>query len=206
MLVLGPQRTVEAYHRYHDVLFQPTLAFNSHPEVTRASDSQSFAAILHNLTNPDPARRPTVFAAWIRPAHWIIGGAVLIATLGAGVCARRRDAIGTTLFMSSLIVATLPISPVCHIHYFVFAIPLVMGLLATMWERVEFPRVEPIYVMLFAVNIVLNILPSLPGLESWKDFGVPLLATLLLWGAALIELMKPGSLGERDNRTGAVQG
>ena len=190
VVVLGPQRTTEAYQRYKEVLFQPALAFNSHPEVTRAYDSQSFAAILHNVTHPDRARRPTTFAPWIRPAHWLIGGAFMAVTLVAGYRARRRDAIGTTLFLGALILVTLPISPVCHIHYFIFAMPLVMGLLAAMWERTEFPAIEPTYAKLFSANIILNILPSLPALESWKDFGVPLWATLLLWGAALVELMK----------------
>ena len=84
----------------------------------------------------------------------------------------------------------LPISPVCHIHYFIFAMPLVMGLLAAMWERVPFPRLTPGLVLLFGANIALNIVAALPGFESWKDFGVTLGATFLLWGAGILDLLR----------------
>jgi 4-hydroxybenzoate polyprenyltransferase len=110
--------------------------------------------------------------------------------LAAGLRTRRRDAIGTTLFLGAFIVVMLPISPMCHIHYFIFAMPLVIGLLAAMWERTPFPQVERGYMLLFGANIALNALSALPGFQSWKDFGVTLGAALLLWGAGIHELVR----------------
>ena len=56
--------------------------------------------------------------------------------------------------------------------------------LAAMWERVPFPCVAPWLVLLFGTNI------ALPGFESWKDFGVTLGATLLLWTTGIFELLR----------------
>ena len=196
LLALGPRGTRDAYRRYNEVLIRPALGLQSDPardfELTGATgtDSQSFAALLYNITHPNRIKGALVFEPWIRAAHWMIGAAFAAVTLAAGLLTRRRDAIGVTLFLGALIVVMLPISPVCHIHYFIFAMPLVMGLLAAMWERTPFPRVEPAYVLLFGANIVLNVVSALPGFQSWKDYGVTLGATLLLWGAGIFELTR----------------
>ncbi len=195
-VVLGPQGTADAYRRFNEVLIRPALGLGSDPERDKeltgatATDSQSFSALLHNFTHPDRAARPAVFEPWVRTAHWALGALFTTVTLGAWFWSRRRDAIATVLFLGLLIVVMLPISPVCHIHYFIFAMPLVMGLLAAMWERVPFPRVAPWLVLLFGANIALNIVAALPGFESWKDFGVTLGATFLLWGAGIFELLR----------------
>lgn len=194
--VLGPQGTADAYRRFNEVLIRPALGLGSDPDRDKeltgatATDSQSFSALLHNFTHPNRATRPAVFEPWVRVVHWALGALFTLATFAAGLWSRRRDAIGTVLFLGALIVVMLPVSPVCHVHYFIFAMPLVMGLLAAMWERVPFPRVAPGLMLLFGVNIVLNFVAELPGFESWKDFGVTLGATFLLWGAGIFELMR----------------
>lgn len=196
LAVLGPQRMAETYKRFNEVLIGPALGLKSDAmrdeELTgaTATDSQSFAALLHNIPNPNPFTRPKTFAPWVRQTHWALGALFTLATLAAGFYARRRDAIGAVLFIGLLIVVMLPVSPVCHIHYFIFAMPLVMGLLAAAWERVPFPRLPPGLNLLFATNIILNVLAALPGFERWKDFGVTLGATFLLWGAGIFELLR----------------
>lgn len=196
LLALGPRGTVEAYRRYNEVLIGPALGLHSDSvrdyELTGATgtDSQSFSALLYNFTHSNGIKIATAFPPWIRAAHWIIGAVFASVTLAFGLTTRRRDAIGITLFLGALIVVMLPISPVCHIHYFIFAMPLVMGLLAAMWERTPFPSFEPAYALLFGLNVLLNILSALPGLQSWKYYGVTLGATLLLWGAGIFELRR----------------
>jgi alpha-1,2-mannosyltransferase len=196
LLALGPRGTAEAYCRYNEVLIGPALGLHSDPvrdyELTGATgtDSQSFAALLYNFTHSNRIKAPTAFEPWIRATHWIIGGILAAVTLVVGLTSRRRDAIGTTLFLGALIVVMLPLSPMCHIHYFIFAMPLVMGLLAAMWERTPFPRFEAGYALLFGANMVLNILSALPGFQSWKDYGVTLFATLLLWAVGIFELTR----------------
>jgi hypothetical protein len=196
LLVLGPRGTLDTYRRYNEVLIAPALGLHSDPvrdyELTGATgtDSQSFSALLYNFTHSNRIKQPIAFPRWIRMAHWLIGGIFAATTLIVGLTSRRRDAIGTTLFLGGLIVVMLPMSPVCHIHYFIFAMPLVMGLLAAMCERTPFPQFEPRYALLFGANIALNVLPALPGFQSWKDYGVTLLATFLLWGAGIFELAR----------------
>jgi hypothetical protein len=201
LAVFGPRGTLETYRRFNEVLIRPALGLQGDPvrdmELTGAvaTDSQSFSALLHNFAYPDRVTRPAVFEPWTRRAHWGLGALFTAATLAAGWRARRRDAIGTVLFIGALIVVMLPLSPVCHIHYFLFAMPLVMGLLAAMWGRVPFPGVSTGLVLLFGINIVLNIVAALPGFEMWKDLGVPLAATLLLWAAGIVELLREPSAG-----------
>lgn len=197
LVALGADGTAKAYARYNDVLIGPALGLHSNAirdyELTGANgtDSQSFGAILNNLTNRNRVQGAP-YPRWIRPAHWAISAIFSAITLWAGLTTRRRDAVGTTLFLGALIVVMLPISPVCHIHYFIFAMPLVMALFAAMWERRPFPQVELAYAILFGANLLLNLVAALPGFESWKEFGVTLGATLLLWGAGIRELTRSG--------------
>jgi hypothetical protein len=89
------------------------------------------------------------------------------------------------------------LSPVCHLHYFCFALPLVAGLLAAG----EGPGRLGLGLVL-AVHFVANLLPHLPGLELLRDLGVAAHATLLLWLAAGVFClrMRPRSLAPAVQR------
>ena len=39
------------------------------------------------------------------------------------------------IFVGTLLLIMLLLSPVCHTHYFALAVPLLMGLLALSWDR-----------------------------------------------------------------------
>lgn len=97
-------------------------------ELTRSTstDSQSIQAAVHNLLNPDPAKRPADAAPETRLAHWLAGG---LLTLAVVLAARRMDATPANdlLLLGSLAVLMLHLTPVSHMHYYAFGLPLVCG-------------------------------------------------------------------------------
>jgi hypothetical protein len=107
---------------------------------------------------------------------------------------RENDAISQVLFLGALIIVMLPISPVSHTHYFVFALPVVMALTAEAWERIAFPQFDRTYTWLFVAHILANFLSTLPVLWLFKDCGLSLYGTLILWAAAIIVLRRRARL------------
>jgi hypothetical protein len=94
------------------------------------------------------------------------------------------------------------LSPVCHLHYFCFLVPLVMGLMQTRWEDRGDNRMGVGLVFLFAVFFIANVIPQLPAMWPTRDFGLATGGALLLWLAAMWQmcrgaagLKQPASLG-----------
>jgi hypothetical protein len=105
---------------------------------------------------------------------------------------RGRWAAGP-LFVGALALIMVMLSPVCHAHYFVVSVPVVMGLLAVAWER---DRVTPLswaLVALFVVQLAGNTVPLLPKMEDLRDGGLALYMALLLWAAACVVLWREGA-------------
>ena len=58
------------------------------------------------------------------------------------------------------------LSPVCHLHYFTFSLPLMMALLAGEWEFHGTLQVRPFLKGMMALYFLVNLVPHLPGLET----------------------------------------
>jgi alpha-1,2-mannosyltransferase len=198
-VVMGPQRTVDCYREWTHVLLGPALGAGDDQsraheliEIT-ATDSQSFQAVLHNTWFADRDSRPANPPGWIRAAHWFAGGLLTALTI---LAARRRTPTGETsspgaaevLAFGALVLLMLLLSPVCHLHYFCLAVPLVMGLLAIAWEGRHSLTVRPWLLGLLACNVVANSLPHFPGCQVLRDGGLAGYATLALWTAAVVTL------------------
>src|SRR5262249_45426018 len=135
-VVFGPAQTVTHYRTLGQVLLGPALGGGSDQsrakeliEVT-ATDTQSFLAVLHNTLHLDRNTRPHVAESWVRWTHWLISAALTGWTLWAAGWRRRDAGPDATLFLGALLLLMALSSPVCHLHYFCFALPLVMGFLA----------------------------------------------------------------------------
>jgi hypothetical protein len=181
-VAMGPERTWACYEQWAEVLLRPALAQGADQsrakeliEVT-ATDSQSLAAVLHNMLHLDRATRPDVPSPAVRRAHWGIGGALTLLTLLAA--GWRRGGAGREVLFAGMLTVLMPLlSPVCHLHYFCFALPLVAGLLAA--------GARPgLLGLVLGVHFVASLLPHLPGLQVLRDLGVAAYAVLLLWLAA----------------------
>jgi hypothetical protein len=199
-MTLGPKRTVDVYNEMAHVLLLP--AFTGKGDASRAkellnataTDSQSFMVVMHNTLHPSRATRPDKLTKPERLVHWGLAAAFTLVTLFAVPRLRENDAISQVLFLGALIIVMLPISPVSHTHYFVFALPVVMALTAEAWERIAFPQFDRTYTWLFVAHILANFLSTLPVLWLFKDCGLSLYGTLILWAAAIIVLRRRARL------------
>jgi hypothetical protein len=209
-LVMGPRATWHCYEEQVKVLVRP--AFNLGKDTSRAreliemtaTDNQSFQAILHTLLHPDRTTRPDKASPGVRLAHWLLAGLLTLAILTV----RSRSApapLGEPLFLGSLVLLMVLISPVSHLHYFTLALPLVMTLVAVALETDRVDRAWWGLVGLFVLFIVTNILPLLPGLEPLRDVGIASFAAGLLIARACSTLsrLRPPALPSPTPRLAA---
>jgi hypothetical protein len=198
LLVLGPERTVSAYRELGIVLVGPALGAGN--DTTRAeelinvtaTDSQSFRAMIHNTIYLDRDHRPRQASPLVQKIHWLIGGAFTLATLAAAGWRRTLTGPALVLFVGSLTLVMILMSPVCHTHYFAMSLPLVMGLIAWHWERTGRAGLSLGIICLVAVQIIGNTLPLLPATEVLKDVGLATYTALVLWLLACIVVWRSG--------------
>ena len=87
-------------------------------------------ATLHNTLHLDRATRPADASPAVAGVSYLLGGLLTAVTLWAGGWRRRLQGPDVPLYFGALILVMLLLCPVCHLHYFSMAVPLVMGLLA----------------------------------------------------------------------------
>jgi hypothetical protein len=194
--VFGPGRTRDYYVEYYQVTLAPGLGIGNDSsrsdELTHvtATDSQSLLATFHNTLHLDRATRPSAASPRVRQCSYVIG--ILLTTATFWAASRKQILIGpdVPLFLGSLILNMLLLCPVCHLHYFSMALPLIMGLLAATWERTVSSPIACGSMMILAANVTCNALPNLRGLEVLRDLGLATYMGLALWGMAILRLRK----------------
>lgn len=168
--ILGPGAVGEAT----EIRAKELLAANG-------TDNQSFQSAIQTWMHPDPANRPTVFEPLAKRGHWAISAAMLAMT--AAVIAWRAkpmaDAIqerANQLVEWGLIATVmLLMTPISHMHYHVFAMPLVAGL----WLGRPTALTKGV-LLAWAIVIGSSLIP-IPYWKEWRPFGTCTLATTLLW-------------------------
>jgi hypothetical protein len=204
LAALGPARTLDYYLEYFQVTLAPGLGLGHDDsralELTRvtATDSQALLAILHNSLHLDRWTRPAEASPALRRLSYLLGGLLTVITCWAADRPRAPAGPDLPLFFGALILVMLLLCPVCHLHYFCFSIPLIIGLVAVAWERRPAPQLGLGLTLLLAANFIGNALPVIPGLELLRDLGIAMYAALLLWGTAVILLCQMAA-----NRGGA---
>ena len=193
LAVFGPAKTLALYQQYTEVLIRPALGTGSDTsrahELTSggAADSQSFQAMLRNSLNRDLATRPRQPAGWILGVNYVLGGLLTWLTLWAG----RRKASNVVLPLGALILLMLFISPVCHLHYFVFSLPLVIALIFQDFQAHN--RIGWRLKLILVVNLMTSIVPNLPWFVFWREVGLATYGAMLLWMVAIVRLWKKTS-------------
>jgi alpha-1,2-mannosyltransferase len=192
LLVFGPAQTWRHYQKLANVLVAPGLGLDTDQsradELTyvTSTDSQSILATMHNTFHADRATRPSQASTAVRMASWAIGGCLTIATLWAAGRGKPRSATSEAAFFGLLIIVMLLLCPVCHLHYFSFALPLVMAPLAARWQGGETLQVGAGMAVLFIVNAIGNAIPNMWWMEIPRDLGLAMYATLALWCSGVI--------------------
>jgi alpha-1,2-mannosyltransferase len=209
---LGPARFVSEYKQLGIVLVGPAL--NLGHDKTRANelidvnatDNQSIRTVLHNTLHLDPDTRPKIADPEVRLAGWLIGGVLTLLTLAAAWRRRRDNGPAVALFVGSLTVVMIALSPVCHTHYFTLLLPLTMTLLARSWEHNlgnlhRWAALNPGMLALVMLQIVSCALPVLDNLKVTHDLGLSLYTALFLWLLACATLVRRDQEMQPEQRT-----
>lgn len=134
--VLGPERTVREYREFADMILLPGIGEGDNharaetlTSITK-TDTQSFMAILHNAQYADMHinDRPTDPSLAVRLAHWGLGAVLTALVCVAAGWKKSGQPAGELLFLGLLIMLMMFLSPVCHLHYFGWLIPVIMAL------------------------------------------------------------------------------
>lgn len=147
-------------------------------ELTGASttDSQSIVSVIHNTRYPDFNTRPAAYDRGERLAHVALFGLLTLTTL-LTLGRRNDDPRHELAFMGALLLLMTIGSPVCHMHYFVFATPVIV----TMWNGRR-PWWAIACLGLFTVTQVLSAFP----IPLARQLGPTLYTTLVLWAAIVV--------------------
>lgn len=158
-----------------------------------ATDSQSFQAVFHNWQHPDPRTRPTEFAPTTRLAHWAVGGLLTVVTVAAGWVGGNRSPTTALVFLGMLTAVMALLTPVSHMHYYAFGLPLVAGLWLDQLRRhpgaalVGGPVVGAVIV--WGVLTALPLLPDRPFALA-REMGLGTFSTVGLWTVGVVELLR----------------
>lgn len=194
LAVLGPARTIHQYGRYAEVLFGPLLKVNDDDSRkdellgANATDSVGVKHILHNWSNFRRAGRPQEYTAAVEWAYRLLGVLMTLATLWPGLRGGPRAGWQSAQQFAALVFLMVAFSPISHLHYLIFCLPLVMTVIARRWEGRANLALGVGLTAALGGFVLCNTMPSLPGLDRLKDLCVPMLGALPLWGWAVVQL------------------
>lgn len=213
--VFGFPRTVAYYSELNSAVLEPAIVGGADRSRAtelinpNATDSQSFQTTIHNTIHwreqlsLKRRLRTTRVSPWVRTAHWAVLTVLTIITLAAAGSPRNRDGFKEIALLSTLIILMVLGSPVCHLHYFAMALPLVAVLLVA-GERGRAGCVGGGFAWLLGAYLVMNSLPLLPGLEILRDLGMGTYAALALWLAGISVLVRTGRVDDAQAQSQLV--
>jgi hypothetical protein len=195
-IALGPNRTIELYHVWLQVLAEPALGHGSDTsrlhELTgmTSTDNQSLLAAIHNWRyySLPRADRPEEAAQWERNLVYVVSAAMLMG-LGFAVGIRRRDSRRELLVIAGLLIGlAFVVSPIVHGFYHLLMLPLVAALLDQGLARE--PRHAADWKLLLPVFVfmVVDLMSPTPVIgTALRDLGAPLLSLIyLMWAGAMV--------------------
>lgn len=183
-LVFGPERTVSYYQEYADLVLLPGIGGGDNQaradtltSITK-TDTQSFMAIMHNVQylSTNPRYRPADPSGAVRLAHWGLGAVLTLLVCVAAGWRREGKPLAEMLFLGLLIMLMMFLSPVCHLHYFSWLIPVIMGSLLLQWEHRRTIALSLGWVTLLILNNVVHIgahMTDNPDIRiAFRDLGL----------------------------------
>ena len=199
-LVWGPAESLDVYQEFAKSLIGP--AFDLSPDKSRwdellgkgLTDNQSLKCAPFNVLHPNINIRPQTLPAWAEWNHRIAGLLLTAMTLAAGFRSGFRSDWSLVAVLGSLIFLMCGLSPVCHLHYFTYMLPLIMALLAQRWQFRRDVNIGLVLAVLLPIMFIANLLPQLPSLELvLRDVGLPFYAGLAIWFLAMRRLWQRDS-------------
>jgi hypothetical protein len=194
-LVFGPMRAVTHYETYAKAFFGPFFNITDDDrskEEIAGTDSIGVKNALHNWMYPNQASRPEGMHVLAKAVYLLLGFAMTFVTLWPGIWPRNESTTGRAHQFAGLILLMTIFSPVCHSHYLLFCLPIVMCLLAHAWQNHPTIHVPWLLTTCFIAFNVTMAVAYLPGLEILKDRCAALFATLPLWGIPVVQMWRSG--------------
>jgi hypothetical protein len=185
LVVLGPRMTLTVYSDYAAVLVMPALGVGGDDSRATelidagATQSQSFQVVLHKTIHQGEPRFPPVPAPWIKLTHWSLGAVLTLATL-IFLNRRRGDPLGQMAGVGMLALVMVLLSPVCHLHYFVVGMPILLAVGARCDLEGSLTR-KLLLALIFAGIVVAWSIPMVPGWSVLRNCGMPMYGALALW-------------------------
>ena len=193
VLVWGPAETVDVYGEFYKTLlgpaFDPESADHSRKKELLGkglTDNQSLKSAPFNLLNPNIATRPDKVPAWVEWNYRIVGLLLTLITLAVGFRSGLKSDWSQAAVLGAFVFLMCALSPVCHLHYFTYMLPLVMALLARRWEFRNDLVLSPLLCCVLTLMFFANLLPQLPWVELvLRDVGLPLYVGFCIWLLAM---------------------
>ncbi|MCZ2344301.1 MAG: DUF2029 domain-containing protein [Bacteroidales bacterium] len=207
-LALGWEKAVDANDRVFNSVLRPATTGGG--DTTRAkeltgitaTDNQSFAAIVHTIRHPDRAERPIQADRLTKMIHLGIAGSLALICLWVGWRGVGPHPADQLIYFGCVAMLMMLMSPVTHMHYYTFALPLVSGL----WARSLASRPNAVFadgktLALLAIWGATTgaVLFPVELLREARSFGVCTAMTLVMWAYGLFQItQKPLSVVEHD--------
>ncbi|MBX9625454.1 MAG: glycosyltransferase 87 family protein [Gemmataceae bacterium] len=199
-VVWGPARAVELNKTMAAAVLAPALSSGADRtraeelHGARATDSQSVRAAVQAWLYPDRDTRPDEPDPRAAAAHWLSGGVMLAVTALVGVRRLTAAPADRLVYLGCLCVLMLLLTPVSHMHYYAFALPLVAGLwLRGLARRPGAACADGRTVAALVGWGVLTAVPLFPGpvFDRLRECGLGPAATIALWAFGLATLARP---------------
>lgn len=193
-LCWGPTKMMQTNAKFFQVMIFPAVGDASDSARSKEmfqilkTDNQSIQAMLHAWQHWRDPNAPAQPSGSTRAAHWFLGAVMTTLTVWAG--RRHRTGNDLLLLMGSLTVVMLLVSPMCHLHYYVLAMPLVTGLVFASRRQME-PSRRLLLACCLGLHVVGGAIPLL--VEPYRNLGFAPLSTLPLWCLAIRELRRPSA-------------
>ena len=192
---LGPERTIELYRHWTEVLARPALGQGT--DTSRAieltnmngTDNQSLLAFLHNWRYHNVPRRQRPAQASMAARKWVYGaGALMLLGIGVASGLRKQDSPNELVILVGLLTGlAFVVNPIVHNYYYLLLLPLVAALINGRLGDSTRGRGIWKFPLVLVVFMVVDLLARVPTFGAYlRDLGLPLLSLLfVLWAGAM---------------------
>jgi hypothetical protein len=197
--VFGPERTVDYYVEFADLVLLPGIGNGNNQAradtltAITATDTQSFMAMMHNAIHRDVRTRPANPDGVVRAFHWGIGAVLTLAVCLAAGWRRPENPRADMVFLGLLVMLMMFVSPVCHLPYFAWMVPLTMALFASEWDHRRDLHLGAGWVVLLTVNTAVHILAQMNEysyLQMFRELGIATYVSLVFVAIGLMQMRK----------------
>ena len=199
---LGLDRTIAANASFVQRVLLPGALGTGNPDELKellnpgVNDNQAILAVIHNDVHPDQLNKPA--SKFERLLHYTIAFVLTAMSCFVGWRNGLRTAASQIIFVGSLMVLMVHISPMSHMHYYAYDLVLVAGIWLTGLSRSG--NVQPTwnYTLPLAIWGIGTGLPLFPGpfFEILRFHGLGLFCSIMLWivGMRLLSSEKTGPM------------